>query len=215
MNHLRHLALSLLACSGLLACASTDQGAQTGSTIKRAADEIDVALKDLGATMTSLEALMLKPAQDLEPQYDAYTSALEDFEDSTQDVSDTAHKMKEQGQAYFADWEAKLAAIQNEDIRESAADRKKTVEAGFSKLQDRYGEVKANLDPLLANLRDIRTALAADLTMSGLEGLKSTAKSASKNAEDLTEDLTDLSKDFRDLSDNLARSGPPAAAPEK
>jgi len=116
--------------------------------------------------------------------------------------------MKAKGQAYFQKWEAELASIKNEDIRESSAERRKTIEASFSSLRNNYTEAKSAFEPLLDDLRDIRTALKADLTLSGIETLKSVAKKVDKESGSVSKELKEVADGFRELGLNLSRKGP-------
>lgn len=208
----RNAALALCASLALFACKSSDSGADTGSSITKAADQIDLGLKQIDATMASLHDLVDRPAADLTVQRSAFEKNLGELETTAKDLSETSADMQAKGSAYFAQWEQQVASIQNEDIREQSADRRKTIEASFSKVRKEYEESKESFDPLLNDLRDIRTALRADLTLNGIDSMKSTVKKVDKNANKSKDNLKDLSEQFRELGVNLSRNGPPPAA---
>jgi methyl-accepting chemotaxis protein len=204
-------ALALCASLALFACKSSDSGQDTGSSITKAADQIDLGIKQLEATMLSLHDLTDRPAADLTVQRSAFEKNLSELEGTAKEVSETSAEMQAKGQAYFAQWEQQVASIQNEDIREQSADRRKTIEATFTKVRKEYEESKESFDPVLNDLRDIRTALRADLTLNGIDSLKSTVKKVDKNANKAKDNLRDLSEQFRELGVNLSRNGPPPA----
>ena len=207
-NTIRTISLALLASQAGLACQSADKGAATGESITRAADEIERGMQQLDATVAALHAITDKPSADLTTQRKAYEKSLASLESTAEGVADLASDMREKGKAYFAQWEKQLAEIQNEDIRGRSEERRKAIEAGFSKLQTNYNEAKDAFHPLLNDLRDIRTALKADLTMESIEDLKPTTKKVDKEAASVGKELKDLVEHFRELGVKLSRRGP-------
>jgi chromosome segregation ATPase len=208
------LALGLAASLALSACKSSDdKGQATGASITKAADLIDRGIHEIDLVVASLHNLTDAPAADLVPQRKDYEKALSTLESTAEEVSKTGAQMRERGAAYFAEWEQQLAAIQNEDIREQSSERRKEIQENFSELQTNYGEAKTAFEPLLSDLRDIRTALQADLTLPGIETLKPVVKDVDKKASNVREELQDLSEGFRELGVTLSRAGPPPATP--
>ena len=60
----------------------------------------------------------------------------------------------------------------------------------------------------MSDLKDIRTALATDLTSAGLDSVKSVVKKANDDAPPVRESLGKLSADFKDLGISLTTSTP-------
>ena len=220
MTSLRHTALKLAPLIALAlfpaACKSSasDKGAATGKNITRAADEIQVGIGQLDATVSALTAMVNNPATDLAPQYKAFATSLSQLEATAKKVRDAAAEMETNGQAYFADWDAQIAAIQNEDIRERTAERRKVVEANLKELKENYTSARDGFQPLMSDLQDIRTVLGADLTMEGLDSVKKTVNKTTGRADDVKESLQELSDGFRKLGVRLSQSGPPPPAAE-
>ncbi len=208
----KNAALAVCASLALFACKSSDSGADTGSSITKASAQIDLGIQQLDATVAALHDLVDHPAPDLTTQRSAYEKSLSALEATANDVSATSAEMQAKGQAYFAQWDQQVATIQNEDIREQSTDRRKTIEASFTKVRKEYDESRGSFDAVLSDLRDIRTALRADLTLNGIDALKSTVKKVDKNANKTKDSLKDLSEQFRELGVDLSRSGPPPAA---
>jgi uncharacterized phage infection (PIP) family protein YhgE len=206
------IALALLAS----ACQSSSggKGEATGKNVTKAADEIQLGIGHLDATLAALNGLVNEPAPDLGTQFKAFSKHLDQLDATAKKVRETAASMDAKGKAYFADWDTQIAIIQNEDIRERSADRRKAVEAAFSKIQGEYGEARDTFRPLMNDLLDIRTALAADLTMDGVSAIKKSVKKVSGEAEDVKENLQELADGFRKLGVSLSKSGPPKPAPE-
>ena len=202
------LALALLAAQAGFACQSTDAGTSTGESIRMAADKIELGVKQLDETLLALHAIVDSPGQDLNAQRKAYENALAALENTSKDVGSKSDDMNAKGKAYFAEWDAQIASIQNEEIRERSAERRKAIEASFSDLREKYEQTRGAFQPLMNDLRDVRTALQADTTMGGLESLKPVVKKVDKEAKNAKEELAELVEDFRKLGLDLARSGP-------
>jgi hypothetical protein len=205
-------AVALCASLAFFGCKSADAGADTGLTINKAADQVDTGIRQLDNTVAALHDLIDRPAPDLTVQRDAYEKSLAELEATAKDVSATSAEMAANGQAYFAKWNEQVATISNEDIREQSEDRKKTLQASYEKAQKEYADTKSTFDTVLSDLRDIRTALRADLTMNGLDALKSSVKRVDKNAEKSKDSLKKVSTRFREVGSDLSRSGPPEPA---
>src|SRR5262245_11464714 len=164
--------------------------------------------------MTALHGLVNEPATDLEPQFKAFSKGVDQLDATAKKVRDAAAGMDEKGKAYFADWDAQIAGIQNEDIRAGSAERKEAVEANFKDIQAEYGKSRDSFKPLMTNLMDIRTALKADLTMNGLAAIKKSVKTVNGQAEDVKESLVKLEKSFREMGVKMSNAGP-QPTPEK
>lgn len=198
----------------LAACSSTSKGAETGKTVESAAAGVERGIGELEATVAALNQLVKHPAPDLAPQYKAFTKSLAQLEATAKDVSETAARIDERSQAYFAQWDTQIAAIQNEDIKGRSSSRREAVSASFSKLQKEYGEVREEFKPLLDNLRDIRTVLGTDLTMDGLKSVADTAEDIDDDAKDVKESLQALAENFKKLGVGLKQAGPAAEKAE-
>src|SRR5262245_12155193 len=214
-NSLRILTLALLASQAGLACQSADKGEATGASITKAADQIDLGIQQLDATVAALHAITESPTGDLKAQRKSYEKSLASLESTADNVAGLAAEMREKGKAYCYQWEQQLATIQNEDIKERSAERRQAIEAGFSKLQENYTTAKDAFHPLLNDLRDIRTALQADMTMEGIETLKPVSKKVDKEAASVSKELKELVDHFRELGVKLSRMGPAPKPEEK
>jgi predicted nucleic acid-binding Zn-ribbon protein len=207
----RFATASLLALTALVstACKSSDQGATTGTTITTASEQLAKAATQLDATVASLHSIVETPAADLTVQRSAFEDSLDDLESTIKSMHSTSADMTTNGDLFLAEWDNRIRTIQNEDIREKSEDRRKAVEAGFTKAKKKYGECKTELEPIMRDLSDIRTALKSDLTMHGIDALKPEVKRISKDSKSVSEDLRELSKQFSDVAVEFNRNGPP------
>jgi hypothetical protein len=80
--------------------------------------------------------------------------------------------MKEQGQAYFKQWEQQMASVQNPEIRSLAEQRKAKLQETFDKIKVLTEPLKAQFDPWMSDLKDLQKYLSNDLTIAGVEAAK-------------------------------------------
>jgi len=209
---LRSLA-SLVLPLALVACQSSpNAGASTGKSMGKTGELIENAVTQMDATLAALNDLAQNPAPDLADQYKEFDRSLTRLTKTADQLTATAASMDTKGQEYFMGWETQLAAIQNKDIRDSSAERKKDMEKQFKKLQGSYLELRQGLDPLLADLGDVRIALKTDLTMGGVKALDSTVKKVNKQGSSVTKQMREVAQSFSSLASSMGISGPPQPA---
>ena len=184
-------------------------GAATGESITRAAQGIERGRAQLDETVAALKAMVETPAADLGPQFEAFDSSLARLEGTAADVAALATRMEERGSAYFQKWDEQIAAIQNEDIRERSEKRRSAVTKAFERLGEDYQDAREAFQPLMADLRDVRTALASDLTSGGVKSISSIAQRVGKRAGSVGKELDELAASFRELGVGLSSAGPP------
>ncbi len=199
------LALLAIVLNG---CASTSyEKAGTASvTISKAAQEIHKGNGQIDAVLFALTGLVNTPNADLKPQFTRFDSELRKLESLSDEVNDRCEDMQSQGADYFRDWDADLAKIKNENIRNSSSNRKDFVASRFERVRLNYVKTKAAFRPFLSDLQDIRTSLATDLTPGGVASIKSIANKAQANVTPLRESMTALESDFKALGVSLATS---------
>lgn len=205
------LLLSLAASVALLAgCSSTGyrQADQTSTSLQQAAQSLDESLIPFDAALVALSDLVNNPAPDITAQFQKYNSAVNALDTQANVTKGHATAMQEEGIAYFRNWNDALVRIQNDDIRTRSLDRKIVVAAQFEAARVSYGETTAGFDPFLADLKDIRTVLATDLTPGGLKSVNSLVRKSNSNGVPVRESLVTLSKEFKRLGTALSSETP-------
>ena len=219
MFRVRALALAVLvplASSPLLSSCKSDtyeSGAAAGKTIQEAASEIDAGIAAVDATTRALNALVDKTPGDKSAQFKTYSKELDTLEEHATNVRDLSAEMDAHTEEYFAKWDQQIATITNEDIRERSEDRRKNVDKAFAKIREKYAEARDEFKPMLADLTDIRTALAADLTPGGIDAVRKSAGKVAKQTDDVKESLSALAAEYRKLEVGLSKM--PAPSPAK
>jgi len=196
------LNLALAALLGVLAgCASTgyDKATATGTALQATAQQVSLGSAQLTETMAFLNNLVERPQADLRPQFEKFSTALDQLQALAKDVNDKATDMQAKGQDYFKAWDQQLATIKNEDIRTRSAKRQQEVAAKFQTMNGDYQEAKTAFKPLMSNLQDIKTYLSNDLTANGIASIKKTVAQANQEVPPLKKAVGKLSADFKSL----------------
>lgn len=195
----------LAACAAALllgaGCASTayDKGNKTAQDIQTTANRIAALPGMVDKTLASLDDLVNKPQSDLRPQFKQFTAHLKDVESAAKEVGAARRSMGEKSKEFFAEWDAQLAKINNEDIKARSQARKNEVSQRLDAIKRSYSEAETAFRPFMSNLQDIQKYLSVDLTAGGLAAIKDTVAKANQNAVPLKASATKLADDFKAL----------------
>ncbi len=193
---------------GGCASAGYDKAADTSVSVRETANSISRGSAQVDATLATLTDLVNSPAENIKPQFQKFDDSVTKLSSLAKEVSEDAADMEKEGSDYFKKWDEELAKINNEDIRSRSTERKTEVSERFSRVRVSYVRAKNAFAPLMSNLKDIRTALATDLTGAGIASIRSTANQAKADAGPLRDSLYELAADFRALGVSLSSSSP-------
>jgi phage shock protein A len=132
-------------------------------------------------TIAALSELISQTNGDLAGPFKHYSRSLDQLIASAQKTESTGREMEEKNAAYLAEWDKQLASIDYGHIHEISEARRSAVTNSLDAIRRRYQESQAAVQPLISYLMDIRRALSSDLTMGGLEALKSVTQNANDN----------------------------------
>lgn len=191
-------ALALLFGAG---CASSghEKSNQTAAHIQTAANNIAALPAAIDKTLAALSDLVNKPQVDLRPVYKEFVFDLAVLEDAAKEIVDARIEVGQQGKAYFAEWDAQLAQIKNEDIRARSQSRKNEVAQQLQAIKRSYAEAEVAYRPFMAGLKDVQKYLSVDLTPDGVAAIKGTVAKSVAAAGPLNASLTKLAADFKAL----------------
>ncbi len=194
-------------------CASPghEKGNQTAAHIQTAANHIAALPNEIDKTLTALGNLVNQPAADLRPQYKEFVYNLAVMEDAGREIVDARIALGQEGKAYFAEWDAQLAQMKNEDIRARSQSRKNEVAQQLQAVKKSYAEAEVVYRPFLSGLKDVQKYLSVDLTPGGLTAIKPTVTRAVADAGPLKTSLAKLAGDFRALGVAMSSANPATA----
>lgn len=209
MKRVQSLALIGAALLFLGACSSGyKEGAKTSESVMTAAQEIETGRTQIDKVVASLDKLTsASPGQDLRPLFKEYSTNLDKLDSIAKAVKKRAEEMRAKGAAYFKEWDAQVATINNEDIKTQSAERRTQVEAAFRRISEKSQTLKDAYQPMMSNLQDIRTALNNDLTPTGVSGIRPIANQIASQAIAVKNAAGEVAAEFKALGVKMSPSG--------
>jgi Protein of unknown function (DUF2959) len=182
------LAASTMAAAALMTgCGSTSgykQADKTGAGIAEFRDEIINGKKCIDATMKSLDSIAASATTDPRKAFEQYSKSVANLESSAAKIKKRAQDMRQQGQAYFQQWQQEITQVSNPEIRKLAEERKAKLQETFDSIRKYTEPLKAQFDPWMADLKDLQKYLGNDLTIAGVDAAKGLfAKTRADGAE--------------------------------
>lgn len=179
MRHMQPITLaawSLAAAALLTGCGTTSgykQADKTGQGIAEFRGEIVNGKKAIDATMKSLGDIAASANTDPRKAFERYSKNVANLESTAATIRKRGQDMKEQGQAYFKQWEQQMAQVSNPEIRALAEQRKAKLQQTFEEVRKYTEPLKAQFDPWMSDLKDLQNYLSNDLTIGGVDAAKS------------------------------------------
>jgi hypothetical protein len=194
--------LVLALAIALAACAS--DGTKTAGRTAERIDELGAGIQ-AGSTLiedvvVSLDAMVENPEGDLQAMFNTYRSELSRLEDMAKKIGQRTTAVWDRRDEYFEQWEKSLEEIQNEELKNLAASRRKQTEEAFKRVQQSLDKAQSAFDPLLANLRDIRTVLTNDLNPTGVKAIAPVAGKVRSDAAKTQAALAEVRQEFERLA---------------
>ena len=144
--------LTLAAVAGFAGCATSGykQADKTGEGIADFRDAVVNGKKAIDDTMKSLDQVAVSATTDPRKAFEQYSKHVANLESAAVKARKSSQDVKDQGKAYFAQWEKQLAEVKNPDIRALAAERKAKLQAAFDSIRQLAEPLKAQFDPWLS-----------------------------------------------------------------
>lgn len=165
-------ALGAVWMTGCGTTAGYKQADKTGAGIAEFRAEIVSGKKAIDDTMKALDQIAVSANTDPRKAFEQYSKSLAKLESAAAKAKKRGQDMKEQGQAYFKQWEQQMAQVQNPEIRRLATEQKVKLQGTFDNIRKYTEPLKAQFDPWLADLKDLHTYLSNDLSISGVDAAK-------------------------------------------
>lgn len=189
----------------LAGCAKTfKEGSQTAASIQNVEQEARLGKEQVNSTVAALEDMFSNHQGDLKEQFKTYSKSIDKLESQAKRVRKQVDTMASQKAAYLQQWETQMATIESKTIRQTAEQRRKSVEEMFSNVQREMDAAGKVFDPFMSKLNDIRTAMNMDLNRNGLNAMRPVADQAQADAKVINARLdgaiSALSKAVTDLT---------------
>lgn len=214
--HALSLTALLAFAAPITSCKTTeghDRAESTSMNVHKVGGVAGQTQTHLDMTLNSLEKVVATKDAGPKAAFDAYVSHLGSFESSFADLTSARDTLRTSAETWFAEFEKKNAAIQDEGLRADGAKRL----TGF---RDQVNDISKQVDVLMTGtkalqmrLGDLRTYLGNDLTPAGIDSVSGRVKDTASEGRKLAEGLGTLSKSSDKLATGLAATRPPPPAP--
>ena len=122
-------------------------------------------------------------------QYGAYSDAVAAMQAQADTVGGLRQDMEAREADFISDWEQRLGQIQNEDLRQRAAERRDAAVQRFDELESESDVAKSTFDPWMTDITDIQIYLQNDLNPDGVASLADVFERVSENAETIKQEV--------------------------
>ena len=197
----------------LAGCSTTgyQQAEKTGAGIAEFRTEINKGKLAVDATMQSLGQIAATANTDPRAAFQQYKKDLANLESVTAKVRKRSQEMRAKGDAYFKQWQQQMATVQNPEIRKIAEEQKAKMQTSFDNIQKYSDPLKAKFDPWLADLRDLRTYLNNDLTVSGIDAARGLFEKTQSEGTEIQKSMDALVTELNSVSTAMTPSTAPPA----
>lgn len=198
--------LKVLLTIGLASFLSAAQASQEelAKSIRDTHVETIGTSEQLRSTLNALNALTKQTKGDLNPAYKSFSTQVDKTQTAAAETRKRAEWMGGDGRKYFEVWQNTINGISNESLRKKAQKRLSAVQESYGKVESKLGLAGQKFAPFLADLEDIRKALATDVTAGGVKSIRGTVKSANWNYQYVNSAITDARKEMDKMEKALS-----------
>jgi len=107
-----------------------------------------------------------------------------------------AQAIRTRGQAYFEQWQERLASVQDPEVRRLAEQRREHLQERFSRIRLHAEQARAALQPFMAGLRRLRNELENDPAATGTDSMKELIRNTRDNGQKVEADLTAIRQEL-------------------
>jgi hypothetical protein len=124
---------------------------------------------DLDTTLESLNAVVQSAGGgDTKKAVTKYSDQIKAMQKQIDKTKSYSQKMKAQGQAYFKNWEEKMGAVSNPEMKARAAERRTQLQAQYDKVQANITQAKTIAARFWSDLKDLDKYYQADSSPNGI-----------------------------------------------
>jgi predicted nucleic acid-binding Zn-ribbon protein len=209
--------VAVAACASWLSVGCKSSGYQqadkTGEGISDFRTEILNGKKAIDQTMAALDKVAASAATDPRAAYEEFSKSVANLDSTANKIRKRGQAMREQGKAYFTQWEQQLAQVKNPEIQQLATQRKAKLQEAFDNIKNVAEPLKTQFDPWMSDLKDLQTYLANDLTVTGVDAAKTLFKKAQTGGMEVQKSMDALIAELNTISATITAAKAQAAPP--
>jgi hypothetical protein len=183
------------------AAEGTASSPPTADRMEAARSEVANVRSNIFITLVQLDKVRGERAPGGE-QFQVFTNQLGRMEALAKALGQRAEEMRQRGGAYFADWEARTASIQNPEQRRRAEDRYADRKASYDAINRDMQEARMNFMPFVDELTSIKALLEGERDPKSIAQAKDLFMRANWHCLDVQRALMQIEAEF----DRLAAS---------
>lgn len=167
-------ALALISCAG--APFAFAQKAQTKSIEDMGAfrAQIEEISKQIDPVLAGLNDVVKAANADPVPAFKTYTKELDKMDSQVEKARKLRAEMKKRGESLFKEWEKKMGAMTNEEIKAKASANRAKLQALYDSIEPDVVAVNETGTRFLTDLKDLRAYFEVDLSSSGIASMSDT-----------------------------------------
>ena len=191
---LRRTTLALVCTLLVAGCATKGykQADKTGESINTVRNDVASIKAAVDGSIQALDGLEAAASTNPRKPYETFVKSVDKVEDAHNTARKHAEEMNQRGTAYFQEWETQIASVQDEEIKKLARERRAKLQETFGTIKTAAQDAKQSFPPFLASLKDLRTALGADLTVQGIDAAKGIFKKTKADGVEVQKHLDTL-----------------------
>jgi F0F1-type ATP synthase membrane subunit b/b' len=206
--------LTSLALSSACNSAGHQQADSTGMSMDNLRVAV-VALKDkVSAAATSLAGVVEKADIDPKASFEQYNKDVTALTDALEKGESNLKSMRDQGQAYFAEWQKQAATISDPDLKKKAEERREKLSKAIAAVSDAMAEARTELVPYVKTNEDVRTYLKNDLTPEGIKSVADKSKQIGKDSKSIGKKIDEVVEALEKGAPEFKTAKPPPPPPE-
>src|SRR5262245_32425646 len=182
------------------ASATADETEEHREAVERLRDQV-------GLTLAPLRGLLENPSDSPGSNHETFQTferELANLALASERSHESHERMNASAQRFFGDWSADSARIVDADLKQSAGERRETLQANYDRLARGEAAADASVERFAAHLEDLRVYLEHDLTAAGLSAARGTIAKAFDEGSKLEAQLTELVRQTDEAKKSLA-----------
>jgi hypothetical protein len=205
MSRINSIFVAIIAAvlSAAVGCASSkpaEIAPQATNELNTLRTELFAAKAQVQEAANAARDLTDQPRGELTPQMQRLNTGVTALNNTRKQAKSQAQTYEERSDEYFAKWDQMLMTM-SEDTAERGKKRMMLAQASVGRLRQDAVDIRANLNPFMAEINEANTYLTTDTTKSGLDVVKPKLQSAAKREPAISKGIDKMIADIDAIRD--------------
>jgi hypothetical protein len=182
-----------------------ETAAQSMRNLKKALDDAPAKITAVTASLTEL----VKEGGDMKAEYRDFGANVDALMSHREHVRSLRSSVEASKATFTNAWAQRLQGIKDAELRERAGKRRDAVMTKFGELSELADASKAEFEPWIQTVVDVRIYLESDLNPSGVASVSDRVKTIDKGAASVNQSLSAVVKELDEMGKAIAAAKPP------